>query len=113
MEATSPLSLCSFSPGCFFMTGFAPLTLRGSQQHWALSLPVLTQQMFDVTKLMCTVDPRHGRYLTCCISALCHSFRACSLACTPSEHWGETRRFHVSPQLDVRAGHSSLCVAAR
>merc|ERR1712045_140638 len=36
----------------FFMTGFAPLTSRGSQQ------------MFDAKNMMCASDPRHGRYLT-------------------------------------------------
>merc|ERR1711881_225717 len=30
-----------------FMTGFAPLTSRGSQQYRALTVPELTQQMFD------------------------------------------------------------------
>ncbi len=30
----------------FFMTGFAPLTSRGSQQYRALTVPELTQQMF-------------------------------------------------------------------
>ena len=29
----------------FFMTGFAPLTSRGSQQYRALTVPELTQQM--------------------------------------------------------------------
>ena len=32
----------------FFMIGFAPLTSRGSQQYRALTVPELTQQMFDV-----------------------------------------------------------------
>merc|ERR1712045_349168 len=31
----------------FFMTGFAPLTSRGSQQYRQLTVPELTQQMFD------------------------------------------------------------------
>ena len=31
----------------FFMIGFAPLTSRGSQQYRALTVPELTQQMFD------------------------------------------------------------------
>ncbi|CEO98907.1 hypothetical protein PBRA_007021 [Plasmodiophora brassicae] len=49
----------------FFMIGFAPLTSRGSQQYRALTVPELTQQMFDSKNMMCAVDPRHGRYLTC------------------------------------------------
>jgi len=48
----------------FFMTGFAPLTSRGSQQYRALTVPELTQQMFDAKNMMCAADPRHGRYLT-------------------------------------------------
>merc|ERR1711964_221772 len=47
-----------------FMTGFAPLTSRGSQQYRALTVPELTQQMFDAKNMMCASDPRHGRYLT-------------------------------------------------
>jgi tubulin beta len=30
-----------------------------------LSIPELTQQMFDAKNMMCAADPRHGRYLTC------------------------------------------------
>ncbi|KAK7266643.1 hypothetical protein RIF29_19292 [Crotalaria pallida] len=33
----------------FFMVGFAPLTSRGSQQYRALSVPELTQQMWDAS----------------------------------------------------------------
>jgi len=45
----------------FFMIGFAPLTSRGSQQYRALTVPELTQQMFDAKNMMCAADPRHGR----------------------------------------------------
>ena len=48
----------------FFMTGYAPLTARGSQQYRAVSVPELTQQMFDAKNTMAASDPRHGRYLT-------------------------------------------------
>merc|ERR1719243_107392 len=48
----------------FFMNGFAPLTSRGSQQYRALTVPELTQQMFDAKNMVCAADPRHGRYLT-------------------------------------------------
>merc|ERR1712226_536061 len=48
----------------FFMPGFAPLTSRGSQQYRALTVPELTQQMFDAKNMMTAADPRHGRYLT-------------------------------------------------
>ncbi|GBP70566.1 Tubulin beta-1 chain [Eumeta japonica] len=48
----------------FFMPGFAPLTSRGSRQYRALTVPELTQQMFDAKNMMAACDPRHGRYLT-------------------------------------------------
>ncbi|KAG6497889.1 hypothetical protein ZIOFF_045795 [Zingiber officinale] len=48
----------------FFMVGFTPLTSRGSQQYRALTIPELTQQMWDSKNMMCAADPRHGRYLT-------------------------------------------------
>ena len=49
----------------FFILGFAPLTSRGSQQYRALTVPELTQQMFDAKNMMAACDPHHGRYLTC------------------------------------------------
>jgi len=39
------------------------LTSRGSQQYRALTVPELTQQMFDAKNMMVACDPRHGRYL--------------------------------------------------
>lgn len=48
----------------FFMVGFAPLTSRGSASYRAVSVPELTQQMFDAKNMMAASDPRHGRYLT-------------------------------------------------
>merc|ERR1711942_456502 len=48
----------------FFMPGFAPLVARGNQQYRAMTVPELTQQMFDAKNMMAAADPRHGRYLT-------------------------------------------------
>ena len=48
----------------FFMPGFTPLVARGIQLDRALTVPELTQQMFDAKNMMAAVDPRHGRYLT-------------------------------------------------
>ncbi|XP_034253424.1 tubulin beta chain-like [Thrips palmi] len=48
----------------FFMPGFAPLVSRGGQQYKALTVPELTQQMFDAKNMMVACDPRYGRYLT-------------------------------------------------
>ena len=45
------------------MTSVAPLTSRGSQQYRALTVPELTQQIFDAKNTICAVDPRQRRYL--------------------------------------------------
>merc|ERR1712200_300066 len=58
------VSMVPFPSLHFFMPGFAPLTARGSQQYRALTVPELTQQMFDAKNMMAACDPRHGRYLT-------------------------------------------------
>ena len=47
------------------MVGFAPLTSRGAISYRAITVPELTQQMFDAKNMMAASDPRHGRYLTC------------------------------------------------
>jgi len=48
----------------FFLIGFAPLTARSAQNYRALTVPELTQQIFDAKNMMAACDPRHGRYLT-------------------------------------------------
>jgi len=48
----------------FFMTGFAPLTSRGSVKYRNLSVGELVSQMFDARNMMSASDPRHGKYLT-------------------------------------------------
>ncbi|CEF67288.1 Tubulin beta-2A chain [Strongyloides ratti] len=48
----------------FFMPGFVPLAARGVSAYNALTVPELTQQMFDARNMMTACDPRHGRYLT-------------------------------------------------
>ncbi|XP_032897893.1 tubulin beta-1 chain [Amblyraja radiata] len=48
----------------FFMPGFAPLMARGCQQYCSLTVPELTQQMFDARNMMAACDPRHGKYMT-------------------------------------------------
>ena len=49
----------------FFMVGFAPLTSRGAHTFRALTVPELTQQMYDPKNMMAASDFRNGRYLTC------------------------------------------------
>lgn len=49
----------------FFMVGFAPLTSRGAHSFRAVTVPDLTQQIFDPKNLMAASDFRNGRFLTC------------------------------------------------
>ncbi|KAG8533321.1 uncharacterized protein KY384_002104 [Bacidia gigantensis] len=49
----------------FFMVGFAPLTSRGAHSFRAVTVPELTQQMYDPKNMMAASDFRNGRYLTC------------------------------------------------
>ena len=46
------------------MASFAPLSSTGSLQYRALTVPDLTQQMFDANNMLCDADPRHGHCLT-------------------------------------------------
>ncbi|XP_045465323.1 tubulin beta-4A chain-like [Harmonia axyridis] len=48
----------------FFMPGFVPLTSRGCLHYRSVTVPELTQQMFDAKNMMAACDPRCGRYLT-------------------------------------------------
>jgi tubulin beta len=48
----------------FFIPGFAPLTCPSQQQFEAVTVPELTQQIFDSKNMMAACDPRRGRYLT-------------------------------------------------
>jgi len=58
------ISLVPFPRLHFLVPGFAPLTSRGSQQYRALTVPELTQQMFDAKNMMTACDPHNGRYLS-------------------------------------------------
>ena len=58
------VNLIPFTRLHFFMVGFAPLTSHGSQQYHALTVPELSQQMWDAKNMTCAIDPHHGRYLT-------------------------------------------------
>jgi len=48
----------------FFLVGFAPLMPSASKGYRAITVPELTQQMFDPRNMMAACDPRNGRYLT-------------------------------------------------
>nr|P32925.2 RecName: Full=Tubulin beta-2 chain; AltName: Full=Beta-2-tubulin [Geotrichum candidum] len=48
----------------FFTTGFAPLFAKNSRAFHNLTVPELTQQLFNPANVMAACNPYHGRYLT-------------------------------------------------
>ncbi|KAN0011760.1 hypothetical protein ACTFIU_007327 [Dictyostelium citrinum] len=48
----------------FFLVGFAPLTAKGTSSYNRITVPELTQQMFDAKNMMAASDPHNGKYLT-------------------------------------------------
>lgn len=48
----------------FFTVGFAPLFSKGSRAFHNLTVPELTQQLFNPSNIMAACNPYHGRYLT-------------------------------------------------
>ncbi|EAL71948.1 hypothetical protein ACTFIW_009805 [Dictyostelium discoideum] len=48
----------------FFLVGFAPLTAKGASSYNRITVPELTQQMFDAKNMMAASDPHNGKYLT-------------------------------------------------
>eukprot|EP01087_Luapelamoeba_hula_P008510 TRINITY_DN211_c0_g1_i1.p1 TRINITY_DN211_c0_g1~~TRINITY_DN211_c0_g1_i1.p1 ORF type:complete len:463 (-),score=89.88 TRINITY_DN211_c0_g1_i1:170-1558(-) len=48
----------------FFLVGFAPLSSTSEKGYMNLTIPELTQQMFNSRNMMAACDPRNGRYLT-------------------------------------------------
>ncbi|KAK9480795.1 Tubulin/FtsZ, GTPase domain-containing protein [Lipomyces japonicus] len=48
----------------FFIVGFAPLFARNARAFQQLSVPELTQQLFNPANMMAAANPLHGKYLT-------------------------------------------------
>jgi Tubulin C-terminal domain len=84
----------------FFMPGFAPLTAKGSQQYRALTVPELTQQMFDAKNMMTACDPRHGRYLT--VAAIFRGKRSVNRELIKNELLSEKRNFSAIIKHSLR-----------
>lgn len=48
----------------FFTVGFAPLSSIGARDFRSVTVPELTQQLFEPKNMMAAADPRNGKYLT-------------------------------------------------
>ena len=56
------VNLIPFPRMHFLMTGIAPLSSRACPNLVSLSVPELYQEMFAAKSILCSADPRHGRY---------------------------------------------------
>lgn len=83
MKPTAPtmlaVNMVPFPRLHFFMPGSAPLTRHGSQHYRALTVPELTQQVFDTKNIMATCDPCHGQCLT--VVAVVHGWMSTKEVC--------------------------------
>jgi tubulin beta len=91
----------------FFMIGFAPLTSRGSQQYRALTVPELTQQMFDAKNMMCAADPATAATSPASASsaAACPPRRSTSRCSTSEQELVVLRRVDPQQRQGVRLRH--------
>lgn len=48
----------------FLITGFCPLSTPKLLKFRSMTVPELTQQMFDAKSIMSSANPRHGKYFT-------------------------------------------------
>jgi hypothetical protein len=63
MHRSDWLSISSFPPSTLHHDCFAPLTACGNEKYCAVTIPELTQQMFDAKNMMAASDLKHGHYL--------------------------------------------------
>jgi hypothetical protein len=76
------------------------------QAYRALTVPELTQQMWDAKNMMCAADPRHGRYLTA--AAL---FRGKMSTKEVDEQMLMVRTCLISAELFLMTCFPKLCVS--
>ncbi|KAL3952844.1 hypothetical protein ACCO45_012787 [Purpureocillium lilacinum] len=69
LKLSNPSWLSTWFPSlaCTSSWSASPLTSRGAHSFRAVSVPELTQQMFDPKNMMAASDFRNGRYLTCSV----------------------------------------------
>jgi len=51
----------------FLITAFAPLRSRHAARHDKVEVKALTQQVFKPELVMAKCDPRHGKFMSCCL----------------------------------------------
>jgi len=51
----------------FMLTSYAPILSRERALHESLSIAEITNQVFEPSNTMTKCDPRHGKYMACCL----------------------------------------------
>lgn len=51
----------------FMLSSYAPVISSAKAYHEQLSVPEITNAVFDPSSMMVKCDPRHGKYMACCL----------------------------------------------
>ncbi|KAK7315580.1 hypothetical protein VNO77_34137 [Canavalia gladiata] len=51
----------------FMLSSYAPVISAAKAFHEQLSVPEITRAVFEPTSMMVKCDPRHGKYMACCL----------------------------------------------
>ncbi|XP_027923819.1 tubulin alpha-3 chain-like isoform X2 [Vigna unguiculata] len=51
----------------FMLSSYAPVISSAKAFHEQLSVPEITRAVFEPTSMMVKCDPRHGKYMACCL----------------------------------------------
>ena len=49
------------------LSSYAPVVSKEKAYHEALSMKEITNSMFEASNMMTKFDPRHGKYMACCL----------------------------------------------
>merc|ERR1712124_35277 len=67
----------------FMLTSYAPIISAEKAYHEQLSVAEITNSVFEPAAMMVKCDPRHGKYMACCMvtssKSLFRDLRACVL----------------------------------
>lgn len=51
----------------FMLSSYAPVISAAKAYHEQLSVPEITRAVFEPSSMMVKCDPRHGKYMACCL----------------------------------------------
>jgi tubulin alpha len=51
----------------FMLSSYAPVISAAKAYHEQLSVPEITSAVFEPSSMMAKCDPRHGKYMACCL----------------------------------------------